>query len=58
VARLYQDFTGVLVLDQLDRRYTESIQQLGIRAIAADTIMTTAAKAARLADVVLDAIGM
>jgi LPPG:FO 2-phospho-L-lactate transferase len=58
VARLYQDFIGVFIFDQLDRRYTESIQQLGMRAVAADTIMTTPAKAARLADVVLDAIAV
>jgi LPPG:FO 2-phospho-L-lactate transferase len=58
VARLYQDFTGVFILDQLDRRYVEPIEQLGIKAVAADTIMTSPAKAARLADVVLAAIGV
>jgi LPPG:FO 2-phospho-L-lactate transferase len=56
VARLYQDFIGIFVLDQVDRRYMESIRQLGLKAIATDTIMTTPAKAARLADVVLGAI--
>ena len=58
VARLYQDFIGIFVLDQVDRRYMESIQQLGLKAVATDTIMTTPAKAARLADVVLGAIGV
>jgi len=58
IARLYQDFTGVFVLDQLDSRYVESIQELGLQAIAADTIMTTPAKAATLADMVLGAIGV
>ncbi len=58
IARLYQDFTGVFVLDQLDSRYVESIQELGLQAIAADTIMTTPAKAAALADMVLGAIGV
>jgi LPPG:FO 2-phospho-L-lactate transferase len=58
IARLYQDFIGVFVLDQLDRRYVDSIQQLELKAVATDTIMTTPAKAARLADVVLDAIGV
>ena len=58
VARLYQDFTGVFILDQLDSRYVDSIQQLGIQAVTADTIMSTPAKAARLADVVLSAIGV
>lgn len=58
VARLYRDLAGVFILDRLDRRYMESIQQLGMRAVAVDTIMTTPGKAARLADVVLAAIGV
>jgi LPPG:FO 2-phospho-L-lactate transferase len=58
VARLYQDFAGIFVLDQVDRRYVESVEQLGLKAVATDTIMTTPAKAARLADVVLGAIGV
>jgi LPPG:FO 2-phospho-L-lactate transferase len=53
VARLYQDLIGSFVLDQIDRRYLEAIQQLGLKAVATDTIMTAPAKAARLADVVL-----
>jgi LPPG:FO 2-phospho-L-lactate transferase len=56
VARLYRDFAGMFVLDQVDRRYIGRIQELGIKAIAADTIMTTPARAARLADVVLRAL--
>jgi LPPG:FO 2-phospho-L-lactate transferase len=58
VARLYQDFIGVFVLDEIDHRYVESIRQLGVKAIATDTIMTTSAKAAQLAEVVLEAIGV
>jgi LPPG:FO 2-phospho-L-lactate transferase len=58
VARLYQDFIGAFIFDQVDRHYTDSIQQLGLKAVVADTIMTTPTKAARLADVVLDAIGV
>jgi len=58
VARLYQDFAGVFVLDQVDSRYLGSIERLGMKAIATDTIMATTAKAARLADVVLGAIGV
>ena len=53
VARLYRDFLGVMVIDRTDRRYLEPIRELGVKSIAADTIMTTPAKAARLADVVL-----
>lgn len=58
VARLYQNFVGIFVLDQIDRRYAEAIQQLGMRPVATDTIMGTSAKAARLADVVLSAVGV
>ena len=56
VARLYRDFLGLCVIDNVDRRYLEPIRALGINAIAADTIMTTPAKAARLASVVLHAL--
>ncbi|HJU29554.1 MAG TPA: 2-phospho-L-lactate transferase [Candidatus Binataceae bacterium] len=56
VARLYRDFLGIFILDQTDRRYIGAIEAMGIRAVAADTIMTTPAKAARLADVVLGAL--
>jgi LPPG:FO 2-phospho-L-lactate transferase len=53
VARLYRDFAGIFVLDNADRRYIEPIRKLGVKAIATDTIMSTPAKAARLAGVVL-----
>jgi LPPG:FO 2-phospho-L-lactate transferase len=58
VARLYQEFTGVFIFDRKDHRYLGSIQQLGMRAVEADTIMASPAKAARLADVVLGALGV
>ena len=41
IARLYKDIVGTFVLDKIDRRYLESIRDLGMRAVAADTIMTT-----------------
>jgi LPPG:FO 2-phospho-L-lactate transferase len=58
IARMYRDFVGIFVLDRIDRRHVESIQQLGMTALATDTIMMTPGKAARLADVVLGAIGV
>ena len=58
VARLYRDFIGAFIVDQIDRRYVESIAELGLNAVATDTIMTTPAKAARLADMVLRVIGV
>jgi len=56
IARLYRDFAGLMVIDQLDHRYLEPIRALGIRAVATDTIMSTPARAAKLADVVLRAL--
>ncbi len=56
VARLYQDIAGIFVIDNLDRALAPEIEKLGMRAIVTDTIMTTPAKAARLADVVLRAL--
>jgi LPPG:FO 2-phospho-L-lactate transferase len=56
VARLYADLVGVFVLDQTDRKYIKPIERLGTRAVSADTIMSTPARAARLADLVLRAI--
>jgi LPPG:FO 2-phospho-L-lactate transferase len=56
VARLYRDIASVFVLDEVDRRYVDPIEKLGMRAVATDTIMSTPARAARLADVVLGAL--
>jgi LPPG:FO 2-phospho-L-lactate transferase len=56
VARLYRDIVGLFVLDNADKRYVEPIERLGMRAIAADTIMTTPERAASLAKVVLQAL--
>jgi LPPG:FO 2-phospho-L-lactate transferase len=53
VARLYRDIASLFILDNSDRRYIEPIEQLGMRAIATDIIMTTPERAARLAEVVL-----
>jgi LPPG:FO 2-phospho-L-lactate transferase len=56
VAELYRDVVGVFVFDRVDRRYLEPIRRLGMEAVATDTIMSTPAKAARLAGVVLKAL--
>jgi LPPG:FO 2-phospho-L-lactate transferase len=58
VARLYRDIVGLFVLDNADRRYLESIQRLGMRAMATDTIMSTPERAAALAEVVLQALAV
>ena len=56
VARLYRDIAGLFVLDNADLRYLESIERLGMRALATDTIMATPERAAALAEVVLRAL--
>jgi LPPG:FO 2-phospho-L-lactate transferase len=53
IARLYKDIVGTFALDKVDRDYVEPIRELGMRAVAADTIMTTPAKAARLAKILI-----
>jgi LPPG:FO 2-phospho-L-lactate transferase len=53
LARLYQDCVGTLIIDNVDRRYLEPIRELGLNAVATDTVMTTPERAAALADVVL-----
>jgi LPPG:FO 2-phospho-L-lactate transferase len=56
LARLYRDCVGTLIIDNIDRGYLEPIRALGLKAVATDTIMTTPARAAALADVVLSAL--
>ena len=56
VAQLYRDIVGVFVLDHLDRRHDDAIEKLAMRVVVTDTVMTTPAKSARLADVVLRAL--
>jgi LPPG:FO 2-phospho-L-lactate transferase len=56
IARLYRDFVGLFVLDQVDSRYLEPIRKLGIRAMTTDTIMSTPARAEKLAGVVLGSL--
>jgi len=56
VARLYKDIVGTFVLDNVDHGYVDDIRALGMRPVAADTIMTTPAKAARLSRIVLDSL--
>lgn len=56
VAELYRDIVGVFVLDNLDRRHAAAIEKFGMRVVVTDTVMTTPAKSARLAEVVLRAL--
>jgi LPPG:FO 2-phospho-L-lactate transferase len=56
LAKLYRDCVGTMIIDRIDRRYLEPIRDLGLNAVATDTIMITPARAAALADVVLSAL--
>jgi len=58
IARLYRDCVGVFVLDRADARHAGAIENLGIRAVVTDTIMSSPARAARLSEVVLDALAV
>jgi LPPG:FO 2-phospho-L-lactate transferase len=53
IARLYKDIVGTFVLDNVDRAYVDPIRELGMRAVTADTIMSTPAKSARLAGIIM-----
>ena len=53
VARLYQDFLDVFILDYTDRNEKERIEQLGLHVIVTNTIMKTQHDKVRLAKTVL-----
>jgi LPPG:FO 2-phospho-L-lactate transferase len=55
VARLYADFLDVLVLDREDADLAAEVEALGVRAVAADTVMRDAATGQALARTALAA---
>jgi len=57
IARLYRGLVGVLVLDHVDRAWAPRVEALGMRAVVTDTLMRSPVHAARLAGVVLRALG-
>jgi len=58
IAETYRDFLDVLVLDEQDRALRGRVEELGIRAVVADTIMRDAAAKAQLAGITLQAAGL
>ncbi len=48
VARIYRDVVGTLVIDERDAALAPSVDALGVRAVVAPTIMSSAAAAAHL----------
>jgi LPPG:FO 2-phospho-L-lactate transferase len=55
VARLYASWAGTLVIDEKDAALAPSVEAEGVRAVVAPTVMSTSARAAALAEAVLDA---
>jgi LPPG:FO 2-phospho-L-lactate transferase len=58
VARAYRGLIDVFVLDRADAAWAPRIEALGMRAVVTETVMRTPARAARLARVVLRALGL
>jgi LPPG:FO 2-phospho-L-lactate transferase len=56
VARLYAPFTRVLVIDNADADQRDAVAAEGVEVVVTDTVMSSAEKAAALADAVLRAV--
>ncbi len=56
IARCYRPFLDALVIDRSDRNEAAALEREGCRAILADTLLTTPARAQRVASTVLDAL--
>jgi LPPG:FO 2-phospho-L-lactate transferase len=56
VARLYRDLCSVLVVDEVDAGLAGAVESAGVRCVVAPTIMTDAAAAGALAEIVLEAV--
>ncbi len=55
VARVYADFVGTLVVDDVDAASADAIEACGVRCVVAPTIMHSPDHAAALASLLLDA---
>ncbi|MBI2913937.1 MAG: 2-phospho-L-lactate transferase [Chloroflexi bacterium] len=58
IARLYQDFLDVLVIDNADAALRPQIEALGLDVTVTDTIMASMEKKAALARIVLQTVGL
>ncbi|MGH8988505.1 MAG: 2-phospho-L-lactate transferase [Acidimicrobiales bacterium] len=57
VARLHAEWVGTLVIDEQDAHLVDAVEAEGVRAVVAQTVMSSPEVAASLAAVVLDAAG-
>ena len=55
VARLYAGLVDVFVLDEVDGALAPAVEELGMRAVVTDTMMTSPERRLALASAVLDA---
>jgi LPPG:FO 2-phospho-L-lactate transferase len=53
VARLYADFVGIFVLDEVDRKQAALVEKIGMRPVVTDTVMSGLRKRKSLAQVVV-----
>jgi LPPG:FO 2-phospho-L-lactate transferase len=58
VARLYVDFTGVYVLDEVDGKQATQVEALGVRPVVTDTVMRGLRERKALARVVVRELGI
>lgn len=58
VAKLYRDFMGVFVLDEVDRTSAAAVESLGVRAVVTNTLMKGPREKKRVAQVVAREMGI
>jgi hypothetical protein len=58
VAKLYQDFVSVFVLDEVDRKQAVQVEALGTRPVVTNTIMSGLRERKALARVVAREMGI
>jgi LPPG:FO 2-phospho-L-lactate transferase len=58
VAKLYDDFVGTFVMDELDRKQAPQVEALGMRTVVTDTIMKGLRERKRLARTVVRVMGI
>lgn len=58
VAKLYLDFMGIFVLDEIDRRHASAVEALGVRAVVTNTIMSDLRARKNLARVLVREMGI
>ena len=57
IARMYADVAGTLVVDSADRELAGAVEAEGVRCIVAETVMSSPAIAAALAETVVSSAG-